>query len=399
MRSKYGRRNGRDTNQAQEVAANHQAAAGAERQPQGMPLGQQGQPEGQTRKSKKYRGGGLYRSRVRNAVKKYDAAPDSASGVASTDTDASANKGKLSRSQHAPNGASHGINGAPGAKGANKAFAGKKGKRRTKHDTGAIGLGAPERLHKVLAGLGVASRRDIEEWIVAGRISVNGQPAHLGQLVGAKDRIKVNGRLVNLKNASNKPRVLIYHKPEGEIVSRNDPQGRASVFEKLPGLRNSRWVSVGRLDLNSSGLLLMTTSGDIAHRLMHPSARMEREYAVRVFGELSEDVKHELLDGVLLDDGLAAFSSLLEAGGDGSNRWYHVTLLEGRNREVRRMFESVGCTVNRLIRVRYGDFILPPGLKRGQYRELSGEEVQKLMRDLNTAHREAEHQQRFAMEF
>ena len=253
----------------------------------------------------------------------------------------------------------------------------------------------PERLHKVLANAGIASRREIEEWIIAGRISVNGEPAHLGQLVGAKDRVKVNGKLVNLHVTSQRrPRVLLYHKPEGEIVSRDDPEGRTSIFDALPRVRGGRWVTVGRLDINTSGLLLLTTSGDLANRLMHPSARLEREYAVRVLGELTEDAKHDLLDGVMLDDGLAAFSSLTEAGGEGANRWYHATIFEGRNREVRRMFESVGCTVSRLIRIRYGDFILPPWLKRGQHRELGDEEISGLMRGLADAQREAAHYQK-----
>jgi len=254
----------------------------------------------------------------------------------------------------------------------------------------------PERLHKVLASLGVASRREIEELIIAGRISVNNQPAHLGQIVSGKDRIKVNGKLVNMRNSKSKTRILLYHKPEGEIVSRNDPEGRKTIFDNLPYVHGGRWVSVGRLDISTSGLLLLTTSGDVANRLMHPSARIEREYAVRVLGEVGEDAKHELLDGILLDGKLAAFSSLVEAGGDGANRWYHVTIHEGRNREVRRMFEAIGCVVNRMIRVRYGDFILPPWLKRGQHRELSTEEVQNLLRNLNEAHREAALQQRFA---
>lgn len=243
-----------------------------------------------------------------------------------------------------------------------------------------------ERLHKVLAEAGIGSRREMEEWIVAGRISVNGQPAHLGQPVNPGDRVKVNGKLVNLRFNSNRaPRVVLYHKPEGEIVSRDDPDGRPSVFDALPRMRNGRWIAVGRLDFNTSGLLLFTTSGDLANKLMHPRSRLVREYAVRVLGELNEDTKQQLLDGVLLEDGPAYFTSLEDGGGEGANRWYRVTIFEGRNREVRRMFEAVGCVVSRLIRVRYGPFSLPPSLKRGQCRELEDEQVRLFLHDLNAA--------------
>lgn len=245
-----------------------------------------------------------------------------------------------------------------------------------------------ERLHKVLAEAGIGSRREMEEWITAGRVSINGLPAHIGQVVGPKDRIKINGKLINLNYANKKPRVLIYHKPEGEIVSQNDPEGRPSVFDALPRLRGGRWVAVGRLDFNTSGLLIFTTSGDLANRLMHPSNRLVREYAVRVFGELSEESRHTLLDGVMLEDGPAAFSSLEDAGGEGANRWYRVTLYEGRNREVRRMFDAVGLTVSRLIRVRYGQFNLPPWLKRGQWRELENNEVEQLQHALSESSRQ-----------
>ncbi|MBS1191575.1 MAG: pseudouridine synthase [Rhodocyclaceae bacterium] len=241
----------------------------------------------------------------------------------------------------------------------------------------------PERLHKVLAQAGIGSRREMEEWIAAGRVNVNGETAEIGQLVGPDDRVKVNGRLVNLRFVSSRaPRVLMYHKPEGEIVSRDDPDGRPSVFEALPRLRGGRWIAVGRLDFNTSGLLLFTTSGDLANKLMHPSSQLIREYAVRVLGDLSEEAKKQLVSGVELEDGLASFASLEDAGGEGANHWYRVTLFEGRNREVRRMFEAVGCTVSRLIRVRYGPFILPPLLKRGRSRELDEQEVKRLMRVL-----------------
>lgn len=239
----------------------------------------------------------------------------------------------------------------------------------------------PERLHKVLAQAGVGSRREMEAWITAGRVIVNGEVAQLGQLVGPDDRVKVNGKLVNLRaSIARLPRVLMYHKPEGEIVSRDDPDGRPTVFGALPRLRNARWIAVGRLDFNTSGLMLFTTAGDLANKLMHPRTQLVREYAVRVLGELTEESKKLLMTGVALEDGEASFASMEDAGGEGANRWYRVTLFEGRNREVRRMFEAVGCTVSRLIRVRYGPFLLPPQLKRGRCRELDEAEVKRLLR-------------------
>lgn len=239
----------------------------------------------------------------------------------------------------------------------------------------------PERLHKLLANSGLGSRREMEEMIAAGRVMVNGAPAQLGQSVAAGDRVKVNGKLVTLRFSDRLPRVLIYHKPEGEIVSRNDPNHRPTVFTALPRMTTGRWVAVGRLDFNTSGLLLLTTSGDLANRLMHPRYQLVREYAVRILGELPVDAKARLLAGIELDDGPAQFASFAEAGGEGANRWYRVSLAEGRNREVRRMFEAVGVVVSRLIRVRYGPFLLPRQLKRGHYAELSDAEVRKLMSD------------------
>jgi 23S rRNA pseudouridine2605 synthase len=227
----------------------------------------------------------------------------------------------------------------------------------------------------VLAAAGVASRRSIEEWIAAGRIEVNGKPAHIGQRVGLSDRIRVDGRAIALGVAAPSPRVLLYNKPAGEIVSAADPQGRPSVFEHLPRIRGSRWIAVGRLDFNTSGLLVFTTSGELAARLMHPRYGMEREYAVRVLGKLTDEQMHQLLRGVLLEDGPARFDAVADAGGQGANHWYHVTLREGRNREVRRMLETLGLRVSRLIRLRFGPFTLPPGLKRGQWRELDPAEV------------------------
>ncbi|MCL2829377.1 MAG: pseudouridine synthase [Betaproteobacteria bacterium] len=238
-----------------------------------------------------------------------------------------------------------------------------------------------ERLHKVLAQTGIGSRREMEEMIIAGRISVNGLPSHVGQLIGPNDRVKVNGKLVDLKFSNRLPRVVLYHKPEGEIVSRDDPGGRPSVFSALPRINGGRWVAVGRLDFNTSGLLLFTSSGELANRLMHPRYQVVREYAVRVLGELSQEAIEQLIEGIELEDGPARFLSLEESGGEGVNHWYHVTLQEGRNREIRRMFESVGVVVSRLIRVRYGPFALPPYLKRGQWRELEGVDVEKLLRE------------------
>ncbi|MCK2087960.1 pseudouridine synthase [Thauera aromatica] len=231
-------------------------------------------------------------------------------------------------------------------------------------------LSEPERLQKVLAQAGVASRREIEEWVVAGRISVNGLPAALGQKIGPGDRVKVNGKLVPLRFTQRSPRVLMYHKPEGEIVSRDDPEGRPTVFERLPLLRKGRWLAVGRLDFNTSGLLLFTNDGDLANKLMHPRYELEREYAVRLLGELTEEQAKSLTEGIQLEDGPAKFTSLRDEGGEGANHWYRVTISEGRNREVRRMFEAVGLTVSRLMRVRYGSVELPARLKRGMWMEM-----------------------------
>jgi 23S rRNA pseudouridine2605 synthase len=230
-------------------------------------------------------------------------------------------------------------------------------------------------LHKALADAGYGSRRELEEWIVAGRVSVNSQPAHVGQRVGPEDKIRVNGKLVQLKFGLRAPRVLVYHKPEGEIVSKDDPEGRPSVFAKLPRLKTGRWISIGRLDFNSCGLLLFTNDGSLANRMMHPRYEIEREYAVRILGEATPEMLERLRKGVELEDGLASFSLIVEAGGEGSNRWYRVVLSEGRNREVRRMFEAVGLMVSRLMRVRYGPVHLSPRLKRGQCNDLEPSEA------------------------
>ena len=236
----------------------------------------------------------------------------------------------------------------------------------------------PERLQKVLARSGVGSRRDMDAWIAAGRVLVNDAPAELGQRVAPGDRVKVDGRLVNLRFEDRLPRVLLYHKPAGEIVSADDPEGRTSVFEKLPRLRGARWVSIGRLDYNTEGLLVLTTSGDLAAHLMHPRHGFEREYAIRVQGELTPDLMRALLTGVELEDGPARFDSLVEAGGEGRNRWYKAVLREGRYREVRRMLEAVGLNVSRLLRTRYGPISMPRTLKRGMSREMEPAEVEAL---------------------
>ncbi len=248
----------------------------------------------------------------------------------------------------------------------------------------------PERLQKALAQSGVGSRREMEALIAAGRINVNGQLAHIGQTVSPGDRVKVNGKLVNLRFSNRLPRVILYHKPEGEIVSRNDPNRRPTVFTSMPRLSAGRWVAVGRLDFNTSGLLLLTTSGELANRLMHPRYRLVREYAVRILGEVSDEARSRLLEGVELDDGPAQFASFQEAGGEGANRWFRVSLFEGRNREVRRMFEAVGLVVSRLMRVRYGPLALPPNLKRGQVLELAEDEVKRLLAGFDMENPEAD---------
>ena len=235
------------------------------------------------------------------------------------------------------------------------------------------------KLHKVLAEAGLGSRRDMEELIIAGRVSVNGEPAHIGQRILPTDMVRINGKPIQRKVSKKPPRVLVYHKPAGEIVSHEDPEGRPSVFDRLPPIKAGKWLAVGRLDFNTEGLLLFTTSGDLANRLMHPRYNIEREYAVRTLGELEEGMRQKLLSGVELEDGVAQFSKIADGGGEGANKWYRVTIGEGRNREVRRMFESVGLTVSRLIRTRYGAMTLPRGLKRGRWEELDEHAVRGLL--------------------
>jgi 23S rRNA pseudouridine2605 synthase len=239
-----------------------------------------------------------------------------------------------------------------------------------------------ERLQKILARAGYGSRREIEDWIRAGRISVNGSPAGLGLSVGADDTIAIDGRPVAVAVALSQPvpRTILYHKPVGELTTRADPQGRPTVFDRLPPLKTARWIAVGRLDYNTAGLLLLTTDGELANRLMHPSSEIEREYAVRVLGAVSPGVLERLQGGVELEDGSAAFTAIRDAGGSGANHWYHVTLKEGRNREVRRLWESQGVTVSRLIRMRFGPIGLPRELRPGRHRALTRPETVALYR-------------------
>lgn len=237
-----------------------------------------------------------------------------------------------------------------------------------------------ERLQKVLANMGLASRREIERWIERGEIYVNGKKAQLGQTVGPDDNVKVRGRSVKVRREGIETQVLLYHKPEGEVVTRKDPDGRRSVFQALPKMQGGRWVAVGRLDLNTSGLLLFTNNGELANRLMHPRYEIVREYAVRVFGEVTEEIIERLKAGVELEDGRAQFDDIVESGGDGSNTWFHVALREGRNREVRRLWESQDLLVSRLMRVRYGPIEMPPRLKRGRHEILDPASTRALLK-------------------
>jgi 23S rRNA pseudouridine2605 synthase len=237
-----------------------------------------------------------------------------------------------------------------------------------------------EKLQKALATAGMGSRREMEQLIADGRVTLNGMPAKVGDRVKPSDLVKVNGRLVRLSWKRQTPRVLIYHKPEGEIVSRDDPEGRPSVFAHLPAIRGGRWITVGRLDFNTEGLLIFTSNGDLANRLSHPRYEVEREYAVRLMGALTSEQMTRLLNGVELDDGLAKVDSIIPAGGEGVNQWYRLVIREGRNREVRRIMEHLGLTVSRLIRVRFGPIAMPSRLKRGQQEELPEDEVQELLK-------------------
>ncbi|MGH8529222.1 MAG: pseudouridine synthase [Nevskiales bacterium] len=236
-----------------------------------------------------------------------------------------------------------------------------------------------ERIQKLLAAAGVASRRQIERWIEEGHVQVNGQPASLGQKISAADRVVVNGHRVALEKAGEQVRrVLLYKKRAGEIVSQADPEGRASVFHRLPKIAHGRWIAVGRLDIATSGVLLFTNDGELARRLMHPQYQIEREYAVRVHGPVTDEILTRLKQGVSLEDGLARFERLTEQGGERANRWFHVTVREGRNRMVRRLWESQGLEVSRLIRLRYGPIALPGGIKSASAIELAPADVEAL---------------------
>lgn len=238
-----------------------------------------------------------------------------------------------------------------------------------------------EKLQKVLARAGFGSRREIEGWIAKGRIKVNGKIATIGDRVGDSDRIVVDGKkLAPQKKIREERRVLLYNKPENEICTRSDPEGRPTVFKKLPALKHGRWVSIGRLDINTSGLLLFTTDGELANKLMHPSSQVEREYAVRVMGEVLPAMVQQMHAGVIIDSNLCRFSDIQFYGGEGINQWYHVVLMEGKNREVRKLWESQGLKVSRLKRVRFGPIFIPSTVHKGQFRELSKAQVEKLVR-------------------
>ena len=238
-----------------------------------------------------------------------------------------------------------------------------------------------EKIQKILAAAGLGSRRELEKWIQQGRITVDGNTAKLGDRITTDAKVYVDGREIQLiKSHAKKTRVLLYHKPEGEICSRSDPEKRPTVFDRLPMLRNGRWITVGRLDFNTSGLLLLTNDGELANRLMHPSAEIEREYAVRIQGEVSPAVIKKLKKGVQLEDGLASFDQIIDGGGEGTNHWYHVVVKQGRNRLVRRLWESQDLRVSRLIRVRFGNMTLPRFLRRGRWEELELDDIQELQR-------------------
>jgi 23S rRNA pseudouridine2605 synthase len=248
----------------------------------------------------------------------------------------------------------------------------------------APGAGKPvppagEKLQKVLARAGLGSRREMERWIEEGRIAVNGKTATLGDRVDDRVRIAVDGRPLD-RTPAEETRCILYHKPPGEVCSRKDPEGRRTVFERLPKLKSGRWISIGRLDFNTSGVLLFTTDGELANALMHPSANIEREYMVRVMGNVQEEMLKHMLDGVMLEDGVARFTDIQDGGGDGINHWYYVVLMEGRNREVRRLWESQGLTVSRLKRVRYGEVFIPSKVKQGQWVEMTPKEIKSLYR-------------------
>lgn len=254
--------------------------------------------------------------------------------------------------------------------------------RRVAHPVSGPQAESTQKLQKLLAQAGLGSRRTMEEWIRNGRVTVNGEVATIGTRVSSRDVIRVGRRVVRGPAAERLPRVILYHKPEGEIVSRADPEERVTVFDRLPRVRGGKWIAIGRLDYNTGGLLAFTTSGELANRMMHPRYALEREYAVRVLGQLKPEQLARLTRGIQLEDGPARLIAIEDAGGEGANHWYRIVLAEGRNRIVRRMFEALGVTVSRLMRVRFGSIRLPPRLKRGQWQELERAEVSELLRDL-----------------
>ncbi|MCP5345870.1 MAG: pseudouridine synthase [Gammaproteobacteria bacterium] len=243
-----------------------------------------------------------------------------------------------------------------------------------------------EKLQKVLARAGFGSRREMEQWISSGRVRVNGQVATLGDRVGPSDRIMVDGKKLGpRKKEQDQCRVLLYNKPDGEICTRKDPEGRPTVFDRLPGLKHGRWVSIGRLDINTSGLLLFTTDGELANALMHPSTGIDREYAVRVMGNVTPEIVQRMHEGVLIDGHLCRFTDIQHYGGEGVNQWYHVVIMEGRNREVRNLWESQGLKVSRLKRVRFGPLFIPSTVRRGEFYELPATEIDKLRKTAGLA--------------
>lgn len=245
-----------------------------------------------------------------------------------------------------------------------------------------------ERIQKFLAHQGVASRRQVDQMLQDGRITVNGKPAKPGDQVAGGEKIAVDGKLLRISRTEARPKVMMYHKPIGEVCSRKDPEGRPDVYRNLPNLQQGRWVGIGRLDINTSGLLLFTNQGELANRLMHPSFEVEREYAVRIHGEVTPEMMQTLRKGVMLEDGEAKFENIIDAGGEGTNHWYHVMLKEGKNREVRRLWEAVGVEVSRLQRVRYENFTLPKWLKPGKVRLFEDESIRSLYQRLDLSYPE-----------
>jgi len=246
-----------------------------------------------------------------------------------------------------------------------------------------------ERIQKLLAHQGVASRRQIDQMLQQGRISVDGKLAKPGDQINGREKIALDGKLIRIANRESRPKLMMYHKPTGQVCTRSDPEGRPDVFQNLPGLVQGRWVSIGRLDINTSGLILFTNQGELANRLMHPSYEIEREYAVRVHGAVNGEMLHQLSQGIELDDGTAKFDQIIDSGGQGTNHWYHVILKEGKNREVRRLWESVGVEVSRLVRVRYHNFNLPKWLKPGKYRIFEDEVVKRLYQKLDLEYQQS----------